>query len=76
MFFCSAWSERDRVWPREAPQVIVEVPRFLFSQAVTQFERCDEGNMAAERGRGKLRGGRKDREKTAVRKSKRKKEYK
>lgn len=57
MFFCSAWSERDRVWPREAPQVIVEVPRFLFLQAVTQFERCDEGNMAAERGRGKLRGG-------------------
>lgn len=36
----------DRLWSREAPQVIVVVPHFLSSQAVTQLERCDQLNMA------------------------------
>lgn len=46
--FCSAWPDRDRLWSREAPQVIVVVPHFLSLQAVTQLERCDRGNMAGE----------------------------
>lgn len=49
--FCSAWPDRDRLWSREAPQVIVVVPLLSFLQAVTKLERCDEGNTMKERGR-------------------------
>lgn len=33
----------DRLWSREAPQVIVVVPHFLSLQDLTQLERCDQG---------------------------------
>lgn len=49
--FCSAWADRDKLWSREAPQVIVVVPHFLSLQAVTQLERCDQDNMVGEAGK-------------------------
>lgn len=33
----------DRLWSREAPQVIVVVPHFLSLLDLTQLERCDQG---------------------------------
>ncbi len=53
--------QADRLWSREAPQVIVVVPHFLSLQAVTQLERCDRENKAeeAEKEMGKLSAGRK-----------------
>lgn len=73
MFFRSAWPDRDRLWAREAPQVIVVVPHLCASQAVTQLERCDQGNMAGETGSRRGRIGRRvgRHTQTAVRESKR-----
>lgn len=39
---------QGRLWLREAPQVIVVRQHFLVLQAVTQLERCDQGNIAGK----------------------------